>query len=225
MKNHRKTTYYTKKYEDVCSFEKWQKRLLRLGVTKGSFGDFVGMVKTFYRKTFLDIFDAIVKEVWLEQQITYKGLRRVKRAGNGIDQDASFGQFTKIAVGMYHRVLTANFCFTPVATYLVDFFPNFLIDNPFKNPEKYKYPYEHVTIDFLAFVYQMENRLELLDEAEERKLSYAEFVNWVTNWAFCYNEEVKDDVYSLQGGHLHWFFIRNKKLKRFWANTKFNFNI
>lgn len=216
---------YLKVNEDICSFERWGKYGKHLGSTDGSLDELISKFRGFYREKHLSIFDSVVKELWLEQQISFDGLRRIKRVGNGPIIDVTFGQFMKIAVGTSHRVITANFCFTPIATYLIDFFPEFLFYDPFKNPEKYLYPFKHVTLDFLVFVYQMDNRLELLEEADRRGMSYAEFINWVTNWALCYNMDIGDTVYELIGGKINWPHIRNDKLKKFWENDKFNFNV
>jgi len=215
---------YPKINEDIYDIDKWYGNKRKLGSTIGSLEELISKFRSFYKEAHSSIFDSIVKEVWLEQQITVGGLRRIKRVGNGIFSDIAFGRFTKIAVGTSHRVLTANFCFTPIASYLIDLFPDFLLNNPFENPEKYKYPYKNVSLDYLVFVYQMDNRLEILEEAEKRCMSYAEFVNWVYNWALCHNEDIKDDKYKLVGGALNWPYIRNNKLKRFWENNKFNFN-
>jgi hypothetical protein len=134
----------------------------------------------------------------------------------------------KMGVGISHRILTAGFCFNPVASYLIDFFPDFLLNDPEKNPEMFLYPYKHITIDFLVFVYQMENRLYLLNEAEKKRMLYGEFANWVVNRTFQDNDTMEREKYSLVGGHLNWPFIRdnqfkNVKKKRDWLNGKFKF--
>lgn len=215
---------YPKVNEDICDIEKWGPFRKYLGNTDGSLDELVLKFRSFYKEAHLAFFNSVVREVWLEQQITIGGVRRKKRAGNGKYGDFAFGKFTKIAVGMSHRVLTASFCFNPIATYLIDFFPDFLLNDPFKNPEKYQYPYKYVSLDFLIFVYQMDNRLEMLGEAERRGMSYAEFINWVTNWILCYNDENGKDLYSLNGGHFNWVHIKNKRLRRFWVNDKFKFD-
>ena len=217
--------FYPKRYEDICRFETWEKRKNHFEAVDGTIDELISGFKDFYKEAHRSLFASFVKEVWLEQQIIYRDERRVKRVGNGKERDVGFGQFMKIAVGTSQRVLTANFCFTPVSTYFIDFFPEFLFHNPFKNPEKYKYPYENITLDHLLFVYQMDNRLEMLDEAEKKGMSYAEFINWATNWALCHNDDIGEDFYTLASGHAKWPYIRNNKLERFWENDKFNFNV
>lgn len=217
--------FYPKRYEDVCRFDTWEKRKQHVTASGCSVDELIAKFRSFYKEAYASLFDMIVKQVWLEQHVSYKNWRRTRRRGNCLEFDLAYGQFMKIAVGASQRVLTASVCFTPVATYLIDFFPEFLFHDPFKNPEKYKYPYEHVTLDFLVFVHQMDNRFKLLSEAEERGMSYAEFINWVYNWAFCYNEDTGKEIYQLRCGHNNWPYIKNTQLKGFWENKKFNFNV
>ena len=216
---------YHQTHEDICDVSKWGPYKKYLGSTDGSLEELVSKFRGFYKEAHLAIFDSTVKEIWLEQQITIGGLRRMKRVGNGIYGDLSFGKFTKIAVGTCHKVLTANFCFTPIASYLIDFFPDFLSGDPFKNPEKYQYPYKHITLDFLVFVYQVDERLYLLAEAEKRSMSYVEFINWVNNWSLCHNNDIGKQKYQLIGGKINWPYIRNNELKKFWENSKFTFDV
>lgn len=217
---------YPKTYEDTCRIDKWLSKREKYVGSWGEPGfDLRAEFRKFYREVHPVLFGFFVKQVWLDQHFTYSGKRRVKRYANGPGVDVAYAQFLRIAVGTNQRALTANFCFLPTSTYFIDFFPDFLIDNPFKNPEKYKYPYESVSLDFLSLVYQMDNRLALLAEAEEKGMSYAEFMNWVINWAFCHNEDIGEEKYQLHSGRSAWFFIRNMKLKQFWENDKFNFKI
>jgi hypothetical protein len=99
------------------------------------------------------------------------------------------------------------------------------LNNPFKNPDKYKYPYNHITLDHLVLVYQMENRLELLEEAEKRNMSHAEFANFVINWSVGYNLENKNEKYSVYKNRFDFTYIKNNDLKRFWENDKLMFNL
>jgi hypothetical protein len=217
--------FYPKTYEDICSLEGWEKRKQTLSCKGDSLVKYVAKFRKFYREAHLSIFETIVKQIWLEQQLSVSNFRRTKRVGNNSVSDNTYGKFTKIEVGISHRPVTISFIFTPIATYLKDFFPKFLFDDPFEKPNRYKYPYKHVTLDFLVFVYQMDNRLEMLAEAEKRGMSYAEFINWATNWALCYNDENRRKKYQLIGGHFNWPYIRNNDLKKFWENDKFNFDV
>lgn len=229
MKNQVKTKtplkFYPRAYEDLCSIKKWTMARKFVGAVDGSLDELIVKFRGFYKEADHSIFDIVVKEVWLEHQLTFKGARRTRRRSNGFFMDSAFGSFTKVGVGVTQRVITSFACFPRVASYLIDFFPEFLFDDPFKNPEKYQFPYKNISLGHMVFVYQMDNRLELLEEAEEKSMSYAEFVNWAYNWALCYSRDVEIDKYVMTGGHLFWPYIKNKKLKKSWENKKNNFNV
>jgi len=217
---------YPKVNDDVCPIEPWSKTRESMDSLDGSLDELILKFRKFLKEGDVTLFDLVVREVWLEQQITINGVRRVQRKANGNFKDLSFSRFMRIGVGMTNRVITSWFCFTRIATYLIDLFPEFLFDDPFKSPEKYEYPYKNVSLGHMVFVYQMHNRLKMLEEAERRAMSYAEFTNWAHNWALCYNEDTGNDgMYQLNGGYTHWPYIRNNKLKPLWENKKFNFNV
>lgn len=214
--------HYPKIHKDWI--DRWERHEKHISSANGSVDDLILLFRSFYVKTHLEIFDYIVREVWLEQQVVVGGRRRVKRKGNCLFDDMSFGKFTNFAVGISGRVLTSSSIFTPVATYLIDFFPDFLKNNPFENPEKYLYPYKHVTLDFLFFVYQADNRLELLDYAEKKGINIAEFINWATNHVLSYNLENDVEKYEIKMTHRRWDHIINNDLKSGWEDKKFLFD-
>lgn len=180
--------------------------------------------REFYRDAHLQLFDIIVKQVWLDQHFIYGGQTRQKRTGNGFAVDWAFAYFMRSIVGTSQKVTTLNPVFTAVSTFLIDFFPDFLKHNPFKEPEYYKYPFENVSLDHLLFVYQIVDvRLDMLQYAEEKKLNTGEFTNWVANYIFCYNDEKGKDIYSLTSSYPGFPHVRNAQLKRSWGNEKFKF--
>lgn len=216
---------YPKVNDDIVDVGGWEATRKNVDSLDGSLDDLTLRFRDFFKETNLFIFNAVVKEVWLEQQVVVSGQRRRARANNGLNADISFGRFLKLGVGISPHFLTGTSCFMAVATYLIDFFPEFLISDPFKEPDKYLYPYKHVTLDFLTFVHQMDNRLDILDEAEKRSMNFGEFVNWVANWAYCYNEDEKEELYLLKRGNGNSrFHIKNQRLQRFWEKSKFRFD-
>lgn len=210
---------YPKIYEDVYNITtksgKQNGRIDKITSTFGSAEKLAEKFRAFYREAHISIFDIIVREVWLERQFIYDKYRRLKAVGNGYSTDWSFGFFMKSMVGISQKPITKNPTFTVVLSYFKDFFPEFLDHDPFVEPKYYLFPFKHVTLDHLEFVYQMiEVRMELLKIAEERQMSYADFVNWVSNYAFCYNDEIGKDVYALSFRSYMRFYIKNKKLKK-----------
>lgn len=183
---------YPKEYADI-SRQPSDAFISRIGSSLGSADDLAVRFRSFYREVHPILFDFIIKHAWLEQHFLFNGMRRVKRSGNGNILDWAFSYFMKALVGISQKPLTDGIFFSSVQTYIKDFFPNFTDHDPFEEPEFFKYPYKHVTLDHLAFVYQCHNRLELLDEAEKRSMNIRDFMNWATNWMFCYNNDVDND--------------------------------
>ena len=91
-------------------------------------------------------------------------------------------------------------------------YPGFEEGNPFENPEFYKFPYKNVSVDYMLVVYQMDDRLGLLDIAEKQNMSYARFLDYVINHAYSVNDELNYIKYSIRLGpdRMYSFFIRNK---------------
>jgi len=133
------------------------------------------------------VFDNMVKYIWLVRRFHYEGVKRDKTYKNGRRVDAAFGVFMRHYIGT-DRASFGDRMFSRLVTYLYDIFPNFDVMNPFE--EEMVYPYKNIGVSYLSFVYQMKERMELLAYAEEKKLRYSEFVDYVINYVYCYNEEM-----------------------------------
>jgi hypothetical protein len=191
---------YSKSYEDVFTADhcfnrcKLDKILIddfeSLEEYRNIFGNFI-------RKSFDDLFSIIIKIVWLRQKFRYFGRKRKSPSSNSMTVDYAFGFFIRHYVGVDIRFLTRYFGFAKIVSYFNDFFPDFEENNPFENPEKYRFPYEHITLDFLFTVYQMDERLKLLNEAEEKKMSYIEFLDHIINYISSRNEELGKEAYRV----------------------------
>lgn len=221
--------FYPKTYGDICEIGKWEKFQMK-NVTSYvlPFGELVSTWKTFSREANASFFNLIVKYIWLTQHVVLCGKRNKRIHILGHQPVFSFSKFKKLIIGDPGHIFVGSPSFHGIATYLIDFFPDFLIDSPFNNPEKYQYPYKNISLDHLEFVYQMHNRLELLDEAEKKSMSFGEFQNFAYNWALCYNEDIGKEVYVLNK-KLRWVYIQDIKNKDYrvsteWHNSKFNFD-
>lgn len=178
-----------KKKDQNLSKRPSEETIAKMGSTLGSIDELARRFQKFYRKAHVLFFEWMVNEVWLEQKFTYGGVRRNGRSGNGYTADSVFAFFMRAVVGISQKPFTAGFFFIAIPTYFKDFFPNFSDHDPDDEPEYFKYPYKHVTLDHLAFVYQVHNRLELLDWAEEHAMTIHDFENWATQQCFAYNDE------------------------------------
>lgn len=191
---------YPKTYEDVYTRKKAVEKCKLDHVTTDKEMS-VFEYRDLCRKALSDImenlFDNIVKFVWLQHRFTYMGYRRKKTGGNHYAVDGAFGVFMRHYVGIEYRLFSRNFYYPRIASYMSEFFPEFNSRNPFEDPEYYRFPYKHVTTDFLAIVSQMPQRMELLQIAEERKMAWDEFMDYVINFALCYNDEKKRKEFTI----------------------------
>lgn len=215
---------YPKVNADVYKFNPKDKRPGRIGSTLGSAEELAVRFKQFYKELDSYTFDSIVKRLWLEQHFTYNGNPRRVRFGNGFASDWSWGFFMRFLVGSHNRA-NDSLLSVAVSTYLKEFFPDFMLHDPFKEPEYYKFPYQNVSLAHMAFVHMMHNRIEILDYAEKEGLGFVDFVNWVYNWAQCYNDEIGENKYQLSRSWSRWSHIKNKDLGRGWTVDKFKFDI
>lgn len=152
----------------------------------------------------VDTFDHLVKITWLRRRFCYKGDRRMRNGKNGHVLDSAYALFTRYHVGFETRFLYRS-NFAKIVTYLDDLFPNFDEGNPFK--ESYKYPYKVITLSHMVLVYQMEDRIELLEYADKKGLSYVEFLDFIINHINCHNDELGKNEYEFlfsSGDFLHY---------------------
>lgn len=206
----KKIKKYPKTYEDVHTSERSLKRckLDKVGTDIGlSADDYCKLIK----KTFLDfqgmVFDNLVKTIWLMKRFCYDGIPRKMMRGNGWI-DFTFGVFMRHHAGVENRLITRDHVYSKIVSYFEDFFPDFDALNPFE--QKFEYPYKNVSFEYLIVVYQMEERLEFLQEAEDKKMGYTEFLDYIINYINCYNEEVGSDYYIFVYSHSFVPYVRVK---------------
>lgn len=167
--------------------------LERIDSTYGSLDDLTLAFRDFAKGAHRTFFDLVIRHLWLEQQFTFNGTRRQRRYGNGHEFDAAFAFYMRSVVGFTPKLITRH-PFSPViASFIKDFFPKFKEGNPFKEPEKYLFPYKNLSLDHLYFVYQWDERIEMLEHAEKMAMTYSDFANWAHNHVRCYNKERGDD--------------------------------
>lgn len=205
---------YPKTYEDLYR-QKEEVKLSRIEAYDGDTPGLVEKFREFFSVSFKDLFEMAFIYLWLEKQITYNGERRIRRWGNGNVPDQTFGRFMAQEIGSDQAMLTRSKWFH-VATYFVaEYFPDFLEHNPEDEPEYFKWPYEHVTLDFYAYIYQVENSRELMDYAEEQEMRWHDFKNWVNNYVLSYNEEQGKQIYSIGRSRDGIAYIKNAGWERF----------
>jgi hypothetical protein len=180
--------------------------------------------KNTFNNFYRELFNYSVKFEWLRRKFVYYTERtKAKMQRNSILLCNAFVKFFRRNVGVDPQMITRNNFFYNIVYYLDEFFPDFDIENPFENPDYYRFPFENISIDFLPVVRQMDERVELLKIADERKMSYAVFVDYVINYAFSVNEELGRDRYIIKSSarrRCYLFYIRDTDK---YSNGKFKF--
>lgn len=180
---------FEKEYESVYTSER---SLKRCKIDKVGVGDDMSMDKYIlllreeidnFQK---DIFDRLVKIVWLFKKFHYFEKRRKNLYANGRSLDRAFGVFMRNFIGRDQKIFTRCVTFQKVISYFDSFFLDFEINNPFET--KYEFPYKFIGLEYLVIVSEMDERMELLERAEEKKMGYTLFLDYIINWISCHNE-------------------------------------
>lgn len=216
---------YPKLYEDIYKETVTNLRTEKITSTFGSPEALANKFRSACWEAHMQLFSIITKQVWLEQQFMYGEERREKRTANGYTADWAWSYFMKNYVGISQKAVTLNPVFFPVATYMKDFFPDFLLHDPLEEPEYFKFPFKNLSLDHLTFVYQLvDMRMDMLQYAEENNMTIGEFMNWATNHVLCCNNDHGEDAYELNMGINSWAYIQDTRFKNnFWSNDLFKF--
>jgi len=143
------------------------------------------------------IWNLTIRFVWLNLHFLYKGKRRQNLFANLGSLERAYGYFMRDMVGMPLYFFTRSGIFFKVATYIDELLPQFLDRNPDTEPDYFAFPYETVSLDHMYLVYQLPERLNLLEIAEERKMNYNQFTDYVVNHVLSANEETDVKQYRL----------------------------
>lgn len=160
-----------------------------------------------------NLFDFYVKVTWLKKKFCYQNKQISINGNTGGNVDYVFTRFLRRIIGRDIQFLTRDFLYTKVISYFKDFFPDFDDGNPFENTEFYKFPFKNITIEYLVVVYQMEDRIELLKYADEQKMTYATFLDFVINQIYSINEELGRDKYLFIITRRHQNYIKDTDKK------------
>ena len=188
---------YPKTYEDVYSSNRSRKNLNITRVNSD------GMDLVPYNKLLKDVFfvgmnsmfNFYVQVIWLKRKFGYLNRSR-KKGARGIIVDRAYSIFLRDFAGRDFRVLTRDFAFSKVETYIDEMFPYFDDNNPFTNPELFQFPFKKISIDFLTVVYQLTDRMEILEFADKSNMGYNEFLDFVINHISTINQNLKKDRYD-----------------------------
>jgi len=205
---------YPKTYENVFSGDR---ALKKCDISKVftdinmDAGEYIEEMKKIIKEYQLQVYDKLIKMVWMFQRFCYNGKNRVKRSGNGNLLDSAFGVFMHHYVGIQSKSLISDYTFSKIIVYFEDFHPGFNARNPFE--EKMEFPYKNLTFEYLVLVYQLSERLELLDYAEKNNLRYTEFMDYILNYINCFNDESGKKVYEMMLVRFGAPYVKKMKVK------------
>jgi hypothetical protein len=166
--------------------------------TLGEVEDYILMLQKAHHEMSKDIFKHIVQMYWLSGCFVYRGRRRSEISKNGMIYERAWSTFNYLHIGhvpfAYNKIEGTPF----IGSYIGELLPNFLFDNPFTSPEKFEYRWKNLSVDYLIFVAEVENRIELLDYADSINMPFLVFVNWATNWILSHNDEIGINKYAIR---------------------------
>ena len=195
--------HYKKTYENVFS-EDHKGNTARLNINKIStyemeLDKYIPLFHNFLKDFYDDLFLNCVKLSWLRRKFTLNGNRvTIPIYNNARGLQNIFVKFIRRYIGHDIQVITKGNFFSKLETSYFDIlFPDFNEENPFENPEYYKFPYENISLEYLTVLYQLDDRIELLKEADKQKMSYAVFLDYIINHILNENERLGRDRYLL----------------------------
>ena len=211
MQNHHK------QYEDLFTID-CKGNLTPLGMEKVSiegmnFNQYISLFGNLLNEFYSDLFLNCVKIAWLRRKFKYKG-KKIKFPiyNNSLYIQSVFVKLLRRFVGHDIQILTKGPFYSKLESHYFDkLFPGFEEGNPFTNPDYYKLPYKNITLEYLTVVYQLDDRFDLLKEADEKKMSFSTFLDYVLNYTFCENERLGFERYRLYQdiGRVRPYFVKD----------------
>lgn len=212
--------HHKKQYENVFSTDV-EKSITRLRVDKLSaegmeLNEYILLFQNFLKEFYDDLFFRCIKLSWMRRKFIFYDTKTIlPMYRNSRWMNIAFVKLMRRNIGHDLQIITRGNFFTKLESYFNDFYPRFEEENPFKNPDYYKFPYKNLSLEYLVTVHRMDERLELLEEANKRKMSYAVFVDYVINHAYCENDFLGRMKYSFSSNNhgKECFVIENEDRK------------
>ena len=189
---------YPKRFENVFSEDhiyKGRYDFSKISIKEMELDDYARFFGALLKKFSDELFLFYVKATWLKKRFFYNGKQIEAKGPSGGALDYVFSRFLRRVVGSDTQFFTRDFLYPKISSYFKDFFPGFNEGDPFKNEDFYKFPFKNITIEFSAVVYQLDDRIRLLKYADEQKMTYAKFLDFIINQIYSINEEIGRDRY------------------------------
>lgn len=197
MKNHKKT--YENVYSSDIKYKNVKLREEQVTVKDMELGTYTDLFRNFLNDFYSSLFLNCVKLSWLRRKFTYYGIKaKLPMNKNPIILNSAFVKYLRRYIGKDIQLITRGKFFSRVETYFDDMFPGFEDGDPFTNPNYYKFPFKYISMDYLMVVYQLDDRMELLKKAEDKKMSYAVFLDYVINHVYSENDCLNRNRYQIK---------------------------
>ena len=207
---------YPKTYRDFYPVPKRKDSFRNISAEGMTVMELSSKFNSFLRNSFDSLWYMFVCQIWLEQKLLFSGSKKVRNGKYALPIGPESLAFFCFFVGISPSPVTNVRLWNVFLTYFKDFYPDYEAHDPFIDRDYYVFPYAHVTLDFLALIYQVDNRLEMLEEAEKKKMTYYEFTNWAINWVLSYNDEVGEEIYAIKKHPDNVRYIKNLKKEKRW---------
>jgi len=196
MRHHKKTfeNVYSEDVPKSSSRLKWE----NLAADGMELDEYISLFKGFLTDWYKDLFFQCVKLSWLRRRFVFCGKKTIlPMYKNSLAANLAFLKLVRRYMGRDLQIITKTTVFQKLELYFDEFFPLFEEKNPFEDPDYYKFPYKNISIDFMMVVYRLDDRLELLKEADKKDMSFAVFLDYVINHVFSENELLGRCRYTL----------------------------
>jgi len=194
---------YPQIFEQIFSEDRTSSRT-KLNLDEITLGDmelneYVDLSRDFLNEVYSNLFTYTIKLSWLRRKFSYYGRKTTLPMNkNSLLSGLAFTKLLRRNVGKDIQIITKSKYFAKLETYFEELFPDLMDSNPFKYPNKFKFPFKYISADYLIVVYQVKDRIELLKIAEKEKMSFAVFLDFVINHVYCVNEALGRDKYQVR---------------------------
>jgi len=120
----------------------------------GGFEEYVKLYRKTSRRINSELWRATIENTWLALNFVYRNQRRRHIMRNGAFIDKAWAFFTRTIVGYQLKTLTNNRWYYSIACFFKDLYPDMLDKDPFKDPDAFKFPFKHISMDHMALVYR-----------------------------------------------------------------------
>lgn len=196
---------HRKQFEEVYASDATDNKIHKLkfeliSVADGrSLDKYILDFRSFLNNVFEAEFNAYVRLSWMRRIFCFNNKKtRMPMKSNSFALNLAFVKLMRRCIGKDIQIFTRPRFFSKIETYFEDFFPGFMEGNPFTNPEYYKFPFKNISMEYLTVVHQMDDRIDLLKEADRRGMTYAVFQDYVINFAYSENLRLKRQKYIIK---------------------------